>query len=211
MVDDPRKLRLVPPPANDAVPGSAEPENTPPLEARQDDELMLLARGGLEAAFDTLVRRHQARALRVAARFLGRGALAPDAVQNAFLEIYRGLTTYRPLGRFPAYLYRVLVNQCRIAQRSGRVEMRALDRLLMEESDVAVHAEEQILAREQRRELDRALARLSERLRAVVLLRYSAGLSLDEIADSLEIPLGTVKRRLFDALAKLEAAMEEKP
>jgi RNA polymerase sigma-70 factor, ECF subfamily len=209
MVDDPRKLRLVPPPATAAAPGGAEPEHAPPLEARQDDELMLLARGGLGAAFDALVRRHQARALRVAARFLGRGALAPDAVQNTFLEVYRGLTNYRPLGRFPAYLYRVLVNQCRIAQRSARVEMRALDRLLTEGNDMDGPAEEQILAREQRRELDRAIARLSEKLRAVVLLRYSAGLSLDEIADSLEIPLGTVKRRLFDALAKLEVAMEE--
>jgi RNA polymerase sigma-70 factor (ECF subfamily) len=209
MVDDPRRLRLVPPPATAAAPSSAEPEHATPLEARQDDELMLLARGGLDAAFDALVRRHQARALRVAARFLGRGALAPDAVQNTFLEIYRALASYRPHGRFPAYLYRVLVNQCRIAQRSARVETRALDRVLTEENDVDASAEERILAREQRRQLERAVSRLSEKLRAVVLLRYSAGLSLDEIGDSLEIPLGTVKRRLFDALGKLEAAMEE--
>jgi RNA polymerase sigma-70 factor (ECF subfamily) len=191
---------------------SAQPavaDEAPPLESRTDDELMLLARGGLDAAFDAIVRRHQARALRVAARYLGRIALAPDAVQNTFLEIYRSLPGYRPLGRFPAYLYRILVNQCRIAHRSARVEMRALDRVLAGSSEVDTRAHDEILLREQRRELERALGALSEKLRAVVLLRFSAGLSMGEIADALDVPLGTVKRRLFDALQKLHDALEE--
>jgi RNA polymerase sigma-70 factor (ECF subfamily) len=209
-VDDPRRLRLVPAPALGAQ--TVEPavvDEAPPLESRSDDELMLLARGGLDVAFDVVVRRHQARALRVAARYLGRIALAPDAVQNTFLELYRALPGYRPLGRFPAYLYRVLVNQCRIARRSARVELRALDRVLADSSEVDTRAQDQIILREQRRELERALGTLSEKLLAVVLLRFSAGLSLDEIADALNVPLGTVKRRLFDALRKLHDALEE--
>jgi RNA polymerase sigma-70 factor (ECF subfamily) len=62
--------------------------------------------------------------------------------------------------------------------------------------------------RERFRDVQVALGGLSEKLRAVVLLRYSADLGYDEIADTLEIPVGTVKRRLFDAMTKLREAVE---
>jgi RNA polymerase sigma-70 factor (ECF subfamily) len=68
------------------------------------------------------------------------------------------------------------------------------------------------IARESRsswREVEAALGRLSEKLRAVVVLRHSAGLSYDEIAETLDLPLGTVKRRLFDAMEKMRRMLEE--
>src|SRR5947208_14184020 len=85
---------------------------------RSDDDLMLLARGGMMDAFDELVRRHQGRVLRVAARRLARRELAPDVAQNAFLDLYRALPRYQPRGRFEAYLFRAVVNQCRMAERA---------------------------------------------------------------------------------------------
>src|SRR5688572_31952924 len=94
--------------------------------ASSDDELMVLARGGLATAFDALVRRHQARALRVASRLLGSSAVAPDVVQNAFIEVYRALSRYQARGHFSAYFYRILLNQCRMLQRSQRPKSRAL-------------------------------------------------------------------------------------
>jgi RNA polymerase sigma-70 factor (ECF subfamily) len=169
---------------------------------------MLLSRGGLEAAFDVLVRRHQAKALKVAARCLGGNVFAPDAVQNCFVEIYRSLPSYGARGRFSAYLYRVLLNQCRMLKRSARIDARALERVLAESSNCPSLDENQILARERQRELEQALSCLSEKLREVVVLRYSADLSYDEIALALAVPLGTVKRRLFDALRRLQDSME---
>jgi RNA polymerase sigma-70 factor (ECF subfamily) len=179
----------------------------PTDDSRTDDELMLLARGGVDEAFDVLVRRHEGRVLRMAGRLLGRSALAPDVAQNAFIEIYRGLPRYQPQGKFSAYLFRVLLNQCRVAARSAR---RA--GVVVEDPPAAPgdrSGESLILARERQREVEAALGRLSEKLRAVVVLRHSAGLSYDEIAETLDLPLGTVKRRLFDAMEKMRRMLEE--
>lgn len=173
-----------------------------PLASRSDDELMLMARDGAGAAFEALVRRHQARVLRVAARQLGRGGPAADAAQNTFMEIYRCLPRYRPCGVFRAYLYRVLLNQCRMIQRSARSEAARL-RVIEPAVEARESVEAHIVARERERDLEVALGRLSGKLRDVVLLRYSAGLGYEEIAATLALPIGTVKRRLFDAMEKL--------
>lgn len=170
---------------------------------------MLLARGGVVAAFDELVRRHQQVVLNVAARLVGQATAAPDVVQNTFLAVYRALPQYQPLGKFPAYLYRILLNQCRTMRRSAHVEVNALAALLHPKLEHDPPPEDQILARERQRQVESALNELSPKLRKVVVLRYSAGLSYDEIADTLSIPLGTVKRRLFDAMGKLRHALED--
>lgn len=167
---------------------------------------MLLARGGLESAFATLIQRHQARTLRLAVRYLGRESLAADVAQDTFVEIFRALPQYQAHGRFSSYLYRVLLNRCHMTWRSARAEQRALIAVGEDASDDVDEAD--LLLRERRRDLTVALGNLSEKLRSVVLLRYSAGLSLDEIADTLEIPTGTVKRRLFDAMTKLRDSLE---
>jgi RNA polymerase sigma-70 factor (ECF subfamily) len=186
-----------------------QPQDTA-VDSRSDDELMLLARGGSHAAFDRLVQRHQGRVLCVAARHLGRSDLAPDVAQNTFVQIYRALPRYQPRGKFVAYLYCVLLSQCRIAHRSARVERQALGEAARLPSRAAEGADEQILARERQREVESAVQKLSEKLRAVVLLRYSAGLEYQMIAEALGVPVGTVKRRLFDAVEKLRRKMEDK-
>ena len=65
-----------------------------------------------------------------------------------------------------------------------------------------------LLAQERRRDLERALSSLTDKLRVVVLLRYWGDLDYEEIAEILAVPLGTVKRRLFDAMAKLRELVE---
>lgn len=187
------------------------------LALRSDDELMLLARGGMVTAFDELVRRHQGRVLRVAARRLARRELAPDVAQNAFLDLYRALPRYEPRGRFEAYLFRAVVNQCRMTERSVRREGRLRAPLLSAGAEIAAQpvsapdtsAEARILARERERDLERAVARLSPKLKDVVSLRYAGGLGYDQIAETLGIPVGTVKRRVFDAVEKLRHMLEE--
>ena len=196
MTDSHSHLSVAPPPA--AVP-------TPPLGARSDDELMLLARGGMSIAFDELVRRHQTRVLRVAGRRLGRSSFAADVAQNTFLEIYRALPRYRARGLFTAFLYRVLLNQCRMVQRSMQPQAARSGEI----TDGEPSAEARILARERERDVEAALGRLSDKLRDVVLLRYSGGLSYDDVAATLGVPVGTVKRRLFDAVERLRQLLED--
>ena len=179
------------------------------LEGRTDDDLMLLARGGMVTAFDALVRRHQHRVLRVAARLVGRSSMARDVAQNAFIEIYRALPRYQARGKFVPYLNRVVLNQCRMLFRSARVERHVLEVVTQTPAPIGRQAEAEIIARERQREVEVALGGLSEKLRNVVVLRYSGGLTYDEIAETLVVPVGTVKRRLFDAMEKLRRTMEE--
>ncbi|HEY3497655.1 MAG TPA: sigma-70 family RNA polymerase sigma factor [Polyangiaceae bacterium] len=174
-------------------------------EASGDDELMALAGGGSERAFDALVRRHQARVLRLAHRYLGDSALAADVAQNTFVALFRSRAEYRPSGRFCAYLYRLVLNQCRMARRSKGNRLR----VLIEMRDFSV-TPEYTMPRERPRDLEAALGELSEKLREVVILRFCAEQSYEEIAEALDLPTGTVKRRLFDAMAKLRARLEER-
>ncbi len=168
-----------------------------------DDALMLLARDSTPEAFDTLVRRHQAKVLRVAFRYLGETSLAADAAQNAFVAVYRGLPQYRASGKFTAFLYRVLLNQCRMARRSAATESRVLIELWSRGE-----AESREVPRHEQRDVEAAVRELSPKLRDVVLLRFGADLGHDEIAETLDIPVGTAKRRLFVAMAKLRRTLE---
>jgi RNA polymerase sigma-70 factor (ECF subfamily) len=186
-----------------AVPGSPAD-----LSQRDDDSLMLLARGGLDGAFDQLVRRHQTRALRIAAKYLGQSVVAKDVAQNTFLEIHRALPRYKARGRFESYLYRVLLNQCRMAGRAARTAARVQAALDAPPPAEGPGAEQLILERERRREVEQALGQLSRKLREVLVLRFVGELSYREIAAALEVPLGTVKRRIFDGLEKLRRIME---
>jgi len=189
-------------------PGTEPPSDENSPGHRTDDDLMLLARGGLDAAFDTLVRRHQERVIRVASRLAGRSSLAPDLAQNTFLAVYRALPKYQARGKFSAYLYRVLLTQCRLSYRSAHVENHALDKLSRVPAEASEAVEDIILARERQREVELALDCLSPKLRQAVVLRYSGELSYDEIAEVLLVPVGTVKRRLFDAMEKLRQNLE---
>ena len=185
-----------------------EPEPTP-LSARDDDELMLCARGGSGAAFDELVRRYQPRVMRIAARYLGQPAAAKDVAQATFVELYRALPRYQPRGQLSSYLFRVLINQCHMARRSQRAMSQAFESLAAQPGPTVGLPDEQILVRERAREVERALGRLSTKLRDVLVLRFSGELSYDEVAAALALPLGTVKRRMFDGLERMRAIMEE--
>jgi RNA polymerase sigma-70 factor (ECF subfamily) len=181
-----------------------------PLGELSDDELMLLARGGVNEAFDALVRRHQAGVLRVAGKMLGQASLARDAAQSTFLEIYRFLPNYQATGRFRRFLYKVLLNQCRTTRRSVKQNVKMQVRLSRELQENGDLPDERIIARERRRELERLLLKLSKKLRVVLILRFAGELSYDEIGAILDLPVGTVKSRLFAGLEKLRRLMKGK-
>jgi RNA polymerase sigma factor (sigma-70 family) len=175
---------------------------------RDDDDWMLLARSGRTGAFDELVKRHQATVLAVAYRYLGQRDAAKDVAQNTFVEVYRRMADYRPQGRFRAYLHRILLNQCRMAVRSRGIRRRFQERLEREDEDGAALPDEEILRRERQRQVERALLKLSDKLRAVVVLHFSGELSHADIAEALDIKVGTVKSRLSAALVVLREELE---
>jgi RNA polymerase sigma-70 factor (ECF subfamily) len=181
---DARRLVVVPPPATGE---------------RDDDTLMLAARAGERDAFDALVRRHQRRVVGYAQKFFNHPALAHDIAQDVFVDVLRALPHYRPEGHFTAFLYRVTLNRCRMAARARRYE-ESLQRA------VSVPAED-TPDRERERAVQAAMMQLTEKQREVLLLRFFAELSLQEIGRALGIRLGTVKSRLFGAVAALRKVM----
>ncbi len=183
-------------------------DNSRPLSSASDDELMQLAQHGQGAAFDALVRRHQTRVVRIAARYLGDRTSAADAAQSTFVELYRALPRYQAQGKFAAFLYRVLLNQCHLTKRARRSEGRAFDVLSNQPQPASDIPDQAILSREKNHELQNALAALSPKLRDVLVLRFAGELPYEEIAAVLKLPLGTVKRRIFDGLEKLRGIME---
>jgi RNA polymerase sigma-70 factor (ECF subfamily) len=140
---------------------------------------------------------------RTAYLILDNSSEAEDALQETFLKVYRFLGKYQPSkGAFTTWLYRITVNHC-LNQR------RKLVRFMkpIETFDEKVHTSlEDKLSEEQA--LQQALKRLSNKLRVVIILRYFLDLSYSEIAQVLDIPLGTVKSRLNMGLKKVRSELK---
>lgn len=168
-------------------------------------ELVDRAQRGDHAAFDTLVLASIARLDAAARLILGDRERAQDAVQDAYVRAWRDLPTLRDPHRFDGWLYRLLVRSCydelrRNRRRGIEVELKVIDHPSVADAQ-AVSAD--------RAQLDWALRRLDRDLRTTVVLFYFLGMSLDEVADALGIPLGTAKSRLHRARASLRAALQQ--
>lgn len=178
------------------------------LEDRSDDDLMLLARGGRKEAFEVLVRRYQKQALSVAFKKVGHPSEARDVAQNTFVELFRYVPKYQAQGRFSSLLFRILFNECNKVFRARGYADKAQETLSRTPDDVAEMPDEQIIKRERRREVDHALGKLSEKLRDVLVLRFTAELSYKEISVQLDVPVGTVKSRIAAGMDKMREILE---
>jgi RNA polymerase sigma-70 factor, ECF subfamily len=134
---------------------------------------------------------------------------ARDAVQEAYVSAWRDVRSLRDPDRFEAWLRRLVVRSCyRIARRERR-------RLVVEVREIPLGDDLQVrdgvdamVALADRDELERAFRRLDPALRAALVLRHYAGLSLEESADAMGVPLGTAKSRLFRAHRAMRALLE---
>jgi RNA polymerase sigma-70 factor, ECF subfamily len=181
------------------------------MHERSDEQLMAAVMAGDQVALATLVARHHALLLGYLCRLVdGNRPLAEDLAQETLLRVLRqgALLADRP---FKPWLYRIATNLARdyfksaaVRTRTGADEEEALLRL----SDSAPGPEERALSAEQGSEVRAALAQLSEDHRVVVLLRFYHGFSLLDIAETLQIPEGTVKSRLSIALHRLRNILD---
>jgi RNA polymerase sigma-70 factor, ECF subfamily len=130
--------------------------------------------------------------------------LAEDATQQALLTIWRDLPQLRDPARFDAWSYRLLVRACYAEVRRTRRWTPNL-RLLTADEPQTTDATTSVHDRDQ---LDRGFRRLSIDHRAVVVLHHYLDLSIDEVADALGVPAGTVRSRLHHAMRGLRAALD---
>ena len=182
-----------------------QPDVTGRSDAPTDERaLVRAARARDLEAYAELIRRHQRTALR-AARAVGAGEAAEDAVQEAFVSAWRALDRFDDTRPFRPWLLAIVVNEVRNRQRLWRrrdeVLRGAVHRLAPQEPVAGEEAAEQS---ERRKLVSQALTRLPEKQRVVVTMRYLLELSEDETATALGWPKGTVKSRLSRALGRLE-------
>jgi len=168
-----------------------------------DRRLVERAMHGDRAAFTDLAYEVSDRLYGVALRILRDPDAAGDVLQAALVSIWRDLPDLRDAGSFDGWSYRVVVRHCHRHLRSVR-RMPATVELLPD--DVATGDVQ--VAVGLRDELERAFQRLTADQRAVVVLHYYRGLSVEEIAEALSVAAGTVKSRLHSARAVLRAAVE---
>lgn len=143
-------------------------------------------------------------AYRVARGVLRNSADAEDVAQEALLRAYRQFERLRDRNRFRGWLVRITFRIALDRLRSGkRRELRDTTWSQPEHQQRAANAEEIAASNEFQVHLDRALAELPEKLRLVLLLAAMDGHTIDEIADTLVIPIGTVKSRMFLARKQL--------
>jgi RNA polymerase sigma factor (sigma-70 family) len=161
---------------------------------------VLRARAGDLDAFDALVHAHTPAAYRLAVAVVGE-TLARDLVQEAFLAAWQQLPRLRDPDRFAPWLHRIVVNRGRSMLRRGS-SVREIPVTAMHEATLAGPSGG-LPAAEARAVLATAMGALSYDQRAVIALHYAAGLSLREVAEALDVPVGTAKSRLAAALEAL--------
>ena len=161
---------------------------------------------GDQTAFAALFEQYKNLVYKTALLMLdGAGAASPEAeaeeaLQEVFLSVYRALATYQPeRAAFSTWLYRLTVNHCLNRRRRRWWPWLSVDRVPA--AAAAAPSPEHELSETQA--IRSALQRLSDKLRATVVLRFYADLSYAEIAEVLDVPIGTVKSRLAEALRRL--------
>jgi RNA polymerase sigma-70 factor (ECF subfamily) len=161
------------------------------------------AQSGDHEAFEVLATGAADRIYGIAFLILRDRQQSEDAVQEALVHAWRELPRLREPERFDAWLYRLVVNAC---ADEGRHQRRWSAEVRMIRSEPIT--EDSVVALANRDQLERGFRRLKHDQRTVVVLHFYVGLAMPEIAESLGIPLGTVKSRLHYATATLRAALE---
>lgn len=194
-------------------------EQTKPLVKTTDEELLAQFQSGQHEAFGTLVRRYERELYGYLCRYLGDSSLAEDVFQNTFLQLYTKIDTFEHGRPVRPWLYTIATHQAIDAlRRAGRHQAVSLD----QQRDASSNGDLQSLINllesplvdpvefaqtEERRQWVRdTVSQLPDFLKQVVILAYYQGMKYREIADILDIPLGTVKSRLHAALVRLQEA-----
>ena len=198
-------------------------QDNDPLSHCSDEELLRRFRRGQREVFGPLVRRYQRELFGYLRRYLGDHELAEDVFQNTFLQLYVKSGQYEEGRPVRPWLYAIATHLAIDALRkSGRRPTISLDqnsgeaegevRTLLELLEDRGPGPSDRIQAEERRVLVRAgVDRLPDGLRQVVILAYYQGLKYREIAEILEIPVGTVKSRLHAALVKLHEHWSASP
>jgi RNA polymerase sigma-70 factor (ECF subfamily) len=178
-----------------------------------DEELVAAFQGGDASAFDALVGRWDRKIQGAIYRVLGPSEDSRDLCQEVFLKAYRALGTFKQEARFSSWLYQIALNACRdrLRRRRGRTQV-SLDDLegVHQPLQAGPSALELVEARDLARAVQAAMDTLPHEQREVIALKEYQGLTFVEIAEALEVPVSTVKTRLYRGLGQLRVQLERR-
>ena len=184
-----------------------------------DQEIVEAVLAGDQHRFSELVARYQGPIVNYVYRMLGHYEDAVDLSQDVFLKSYSALGSYRPKYPFSAWLFRIARNAAIDEMRRRRLSTVPLDEPVetaegtmgREIAGEAPGPEQEYLDGEFRDNLERAVTKLPEKYREPLVLRHAAEMSYEQIAEALELPLGTVKTRIFRAREALRDGLAADP
>lgn len=205
-------------------PAQTAERNQPSLDAKSrmatDGDLSLVRRvqAGDRAAFDLLVIKYQHKVVKLVMRYMRNAADAEDVAQEAFVKAYRALPQFRGDSAFYTWLYRIAINAAKnaLASRDRNPVSSGLDMNDGDESRSVINRlkdpdtpEGLALTDEIRDVVNKAIDDLPEDLRSAIVLRELEGLSYEDIAATMECPVGTVRSRIFRAREAIDRRLRE--
>jgi len=184
-----------------------------------DQEVVVLARAGREAAYRELIRRYERPVFALLFRMVRDRELAEDLAQETFVKALNAIESYRPEFRFSSWIFKIANNAAIDHLRRRELDTLSLDGSPHAETPEAMQATalqigarqesplDEVEAKELGGEIEAAIGRLRPEYRSCILLRHVEGRAYEEIAEILNLPLGTVKTYIHRARNELRLAL----
>ncbi len=184
-----------------------------------DQDVVLLARSGREAAYRELIRRYERPVFALLFRMVRDRELAEDLSQETFIKALNAIESYRPEFKFSSWIFKIANNAAIDHLRRRELDTLSLDGSPHAETPEAMQATalqigarqesplDTVEAKELGSEIEAAIGRLRPEYRSCILLRHVEGRAYEEIAEILDLPLGTVKTYIHRARNELRVAL----
>ncbi len=190
------------------------------LPSLSDQEVVALARAGRETGYRELLRRYERPVFSLIYRMVRDRAAAEDLAQETFIKVLNALESYRPEYKFSSWIFKIANNAAIDHLRRREVDTLSLDgapgaRTAEEIEATAVQAADRgpspladLESKELGSAIEQAIAKLRPEYRACILLRHVEGRAYEEIAETLDLPLGTVKTYIHRARLELRESLD---
>ena len=211
-------VRAVPDKPEEAAPRTNEgdAERARMSEAQVDQLLVERVQKGDKQAFDLLISKYQHRIISLVARYISDPSEAMDVAQEAFIKAYRAIDRFRGDSAFYTWLYRIAINTAKnwLVAKKRRPPASDIDAADAEQYDIESRLKEQgtpeneMLREEIKRTVYDTIAELPEDLRTAIMLREMEGMSYEDIAVTMDCPIGTVRSRIFRAREAIDEKLK---
>ncbi len=183
-----------------------------------DEKLITRTLAGDESAYAELMDRYRGQLFHLLYKMVYSRIEAEDLVQEAFIKAYKGLESFNREYAFSTWLYKIAVNNCIDYLRKKRLQTYSYDKpmagkdgeMRREYPDRDAGTDKPMLEKEKSTIINQAIDSLPEKYRTVIHLRHREEMAYEEIAELLDIPIGTVKARIFRAREQLKHLLKGK-